>query len=61
MSATELAERINRNREVLLSSGGVTFSGGEPLLYISYLKEVAAKLAPIHIAVETCGHAPEAD
>ena len=61
VTAAELAMRINRNREVLLSSGGVTFSGGEPLLYISYLKEVATRLAPMHIAVETCGHAEEAD
>ena len=61
VSAAELAGRVNRNREMLLASGGVTFSGGEPLLYISYLKEVAAQLAPMHIAVETCGHAEEAD
>ena len=61
VTAAELAMRVNRNREVLLSSGGVTFSGGEPLLYISYLKEVATRLAPMHIAVETCGHAEEAD
>ena len=61
VTAAELAMRINRNREVLLSSGGVTFSGGEPLLYISYLKEVAELLAPLSVAVETCGHVPETD
>lgn len=61
VTAAELATRINRNREVLLSSGGVTFSGGEPLLYISYLKEVAELLAPLSVAVETCGHVPETD
>ena len=61
VTVDELVQRLNRNREVLLASGGVTFSGGEPLLYISYLKEVATRLAPMHIAVETCGHAEEAD
>ncbi|MGE5343825.1 MAG: glycyl-radical enzyme activating protein [Candidatus Omnitrophota bacterium] len=40
-----------------VSSGGVTFSGGEPLLYIDYLSEVAERLKheEISIAVETCG------
>ncbi len=39
------------------SSGGVTFSGGEPLLFIDYLRETAAllKREKIHIAIETSG------
>ena len=40
------------------TGGGVTFSGGEPLLFISYLREVLSRLKPsgIHIAVQTAGH-----
>jgi len=40
------------------SSGGVTFSGGEPLLFIDYIHEVSSilKQENIHIAVETCGY-----
>jgi pyruvate formate lyase activating enzyme len=39
------------------SGGGVTFSGGEPLLHVTYLTEVlrALKRADIHIAIQTCG------
>jgi pyruvate formate lyase activating enzyme len=39
------------------SHGGVTFSGGEPTLHMSYLAEVAQKLKErnILICLETCG------
>ncbi len=39
------------------TGGGVTFSGGEPLLYPEFIGEVAKKLKQfnINIAVETCG------
>jgi len=41
------------------SGGGVTFSGGEPLLQIDFLVEVlkALKEMEIHTAVDTCGYA----
>jgi pyruvate formate lyase activating enzyme len=40
------------------SDGGVTLSGGEPLLFISYLGKVLPKLKDegVHVAVQTCGH-----
>lgn len=40
------------------SNGGVTFSGGEPLIYADFLKEVlhSCKVRGIHTAVDTCGH-----
>jgi pyruvate formate lyase activating enzyme len=42
------------------SGGGVTFSGGEPLVQIDFLQELllAAKKQGWHTAVDTCGHAP---
>lgn len=58
-SPPELARLILRDKIFYqVSSGGVTFSGGEPLLFIDYLYETAQilKKENIHIAVETCGY-----
>ena len=43
------------------SGGGVTFSGGEPLMQPEFLKTVAAqcKEADVHTALDTCGHADQ--
>jgi pyruvate formate lyase activating enzyme len=43
------------------SGGGVTFSGGEPLMQAGFLLELLAlcREAGIHTAVDTSGHAPE--
>ena len=43
-----------------LSDGGVTFSGGEPLLQIDFLEKIMKKCFQNNIdtAVETCGHIP---
>jgi pyruvate formate lyase activating enzyme len=40
------------------SRGGVTFSGGEPLMQPEFLKELltACRQKGIHVAVDTCGH-----
>ena len=40
------------------SGGGVTFSGGEPLMFIEFLSSVCKKLKEesIDIAVQTCGY-----
>lgn len=42
------------------SGGGVTFSGGEPLLYPEFVKDVATccQAEGIHTALETAGHVP---
>ena len=42
------------------SGGGVTFSGGEPLLQSTFLAETMALLKAyhVHIAVDTCGDVP---
>jgi len=39
------------------SNGGVTFSGGEPMLHMNYLSSLARKLKEngIHLCLETCG------
>lgn len=45
------------------SGGGVTFSGGEPMLQIEFLFELLKKCGQnmIHTAVDTCGYAPKQD
>lgn len=55
----ELAQIILRDKVFYeTSSGGVTFSGGEPLLFIDYIYEVVKVMEEekIHISVETCGY-----
>ena len=53
----ELALRILRNKNYFGESGGVTFSGGEPLLQSKFVIEVAKLLKKenIHIALDTAG------
>ena len=42
------------------SGGGVTFTGGEPMLQFDFLKTLcaAARAAGVHVAVDTSGYAP---
>lgn len=54
----ELVEYLTLDKDFYkVSGGGVTFSGGEPLLHMNYLAEVMKKLKQkdIHIAVQTSG------
>ncbi len=58
-SPAKLAQLIAQDNVFYdVSQGGVTFSGGEPLLCIDYLYETAQRIKQehIHIAVETCGY-----
>ncbi len=51
---TELLKDINFYKD---SEGGVTFSGGEPLMFPEFLLEViqVLKKSSIHVNIETCG------
>ena len=72
-TVAQLAQEIRVNADILRSSGGgVTFSGGEPLMQAKFLCALADELQvargsgrgaaalPIHLALETSGYAPEA-
>jgi pyruvate formate lyase activating enzyme len=62
MSPEEVVEEILRDRIFYEESGGgVTFSGGEPLLQPQFLKEILAECRKknIHTTVDTCGFAEE--
>lgn len=57
-SVQELVKKILRNKPYFKRNhGGVTFSGGEPLLQIDFLIEVCKELKKenIHIALDTAG------
>jgi len=61
MSAEETAKRLLEDRTFYAESGGgVTFSGGEPMLQSEFLVETMRllKAEGIHIAVDTCGDVP---
>lgn len=56
-SPEELAKKIMRNKPYFKDDGGVTFSGGEPLLQAPFVIEVCKilKRENIHIALDTAG------
>ena len=54
----ELANKIIKNKNYFVSNkGGVTFSGGEPLLQSDFIIEVVKRLKKerIHVAIDTAG------
>lgn len=60
-SVAEVLEEVLRDQPFYeTSGGGMTISGGEPLLQADFTAALlaAAKAEGIHTAVETCGHAP---
>lgn len=56
-SPQELVEKIKRYKPYFKKNGGVTFSGGEPLLHSKFIIETAKilKQEDIHIAIDTSG------
>ena len=58
VSASELAQRLEKNKNYYSSvGGGVTFSGGEPLMQADFVMETLSLLTPsVHKAAETSGY-----
>lgn len=56
-TATDLANNLIKNKSYFKNGGGVTFSGGEPLLQSDFIIETAKilKQENIHIALDTSG------
>lgn len=55
-----LASLLNRQAGILrANSGGVTFSGGEPLAQPLFLESVLDRLDGLHVVLDTSGFAPE--
>ncbi len=64
MEPLKVVEVLERDRPFYEESGGgVTFSGGEPLLQAEVLSELLrlCKERELHTAVDTCGFAPTSD
>ena len=57
MTVQELVDKILKNKDYFGETGGVTFSGGEPLLHGDFIIEVSKILKShnIHIALDTAG------
>lgn len=57
VTSDELVKRIRKNADYYARyGGGVTFSGGEPLMQASFLLEVLKKIPDLHRAIETSGY-----
>ena len=58
VTAEALAAELNAKADFFQAyGGGITFSGGEPLAQPDFLVELAGRLRPVHLAVETSGYA----
>jgi pyruvate formate lyase activating enzyme len=56
-TSTELAQLLNRQAPILKAGeGGVTFSGGEPLMQAEFLIEVIDQLEGLHVLLDTSGY-----
>jgi pyruvate formate lyase activating enzyme len=56
--AEALANLLRKNADVFVhTDGGVTFSGGEPLMQADFLSEVVRHLQGIHLLLDTSGYA----
>lgn len=58
--ATELAALLNQQVGILRANeGGITFSGGEPLLQAAFVDEVIDLLDEVHVLLDTSGYGNE--
>lgn len=56
-TADRLATHLNGQASVLRENeGGVTFSGGEPLMQAEFVAAVVRRLDDMHVLVDTAGH-----
>jgi len=60
ISADKLMATLQRDRQYWGPEGGVTLTGGEPLMQIVFAKEILKRChdSYIHTAIETCGNIP---
>ena len=57
VEASVLAERLRENADILaMLHGGITVSGGEPLMQADFVCALAEYLHGIHLAIQTSGH-----
>lgn len=62
ITSEDLARKLNRQATIFKQNeGGVTFSGGEPLMQSEFVAEVIEQLEGIHVVLDTCGHGTSND
>ena len=62
LTSAELAGLLNKQGAILRSGeGGVTFSGGEPLMQAAFVAEVIQGLEEIHVTLDTSGFGSSTD
>jgi len=60
VDSKELAEKLNRDKSLFeLTNGGITISGGEPLMQADFVCDLLNNLGGIHTAIQTSGYADE--
>lgn len=58
MEAEEVAAIVRRHAPILKANGGgVTFSGGEPLMQPDFVLDIRGRLPDLHACIETSGYA----
>lgn len=58
ITASDLATRLLKYKDFLISNkGGITFSGGEPLMQAEFMLETMSYLSDLDFAIETSGYA----
>ena len=61
-TSEELAKQLNGQAEIFrLDGGGVTFSGGEPLMQAEFVAEVIDLFDKIHVLIDTSGYGTRND
>ena len=59
VEAQAVADKVLANAKLLaMNGGGVTFSGGEPLMQPDFVLELCRLLPNLNKCIETCGYAP---
>ena len=57
IDAADLAERLKKYKNILAkTNGGITISGGEPLMQPDFLLSVLSELNPMHRVLQTSGY-----
>lgn len=62
-TASEVADRLNSQADIFCANeGGVTFSGGEPLMQAGFVKDIIDLLdRKIHVILDTSGYGTHSD
>jgi pyruvate formate lyase activating enzyme len=61
-TAMEIAALLNEQADILMANeGGITFSGGEPLLQADFVAEVIDLLEGVHVLLDTSGYGNQRD